>query len=185
MIIQHLKRRDAHSIIYSTCINSQNVILNYYNKLGADSDYRKVRWKGEKSGKRCEKSGKYWIKSRNRKFEEVQFFPVSAPANIFILQWWLFILLYSTWNACFMRAANNISNWVALSCFSCSWCWKRWASKEMLKFFFFSYQLPRNSFFDFDLKLFSIILTEKNCNLFILILFSLQHMVCLLYVHQH
>ena len=74
MIIQHLKRRDAHSIIYSTCINSQNVILNYYNKSGADSDYRKVRWKGEKSGKRCEKSGKYWIKSRNREFEEVQIF---------------------------------------------------------------------------------------------------------------
>ena len=40
---------------------------------GADSDYRNVRtceplknFVSEKSGKRCEKSGKYWTKSGNR-----------------------------------------------------------------------------------------------------------------------
>ena len=47
------------------------------------------------SGKRCEKSGKYWIKSEKPgNFEEVHFLPVSAPVNIimvvsFFLDFWL------------------------------------------------------------------------------------------------
>ena len=37
----------------------------------------------EKSGKRCEKSGKYWIKSGNREILRWSiFFPVSAPVRI-------------------------------------------------------------------------------------------------------
>ena len=33
----------------------------------------------EKSGKRCEKSGKYWIKSEEEILRRFIFFPVSAP----------------------------------------------------------------------------------------------------------
>ena len=60
---------------------------------GADSDYCNVRtcqpWKillVNKSGKRCQKSGKYWIKSGNREISRMFiFFPVSARIYLTLL----------------------------------------------------------------------------------------------------